>query len=123
MFTHMIFYVEDVQAVLDFYRAAFDIQPRFIHESGEYAELDTGATSLSFASLRLAAENVPDEVGPAHGCEVCLTVTDPDAAYARAVETGAEGVVPPIEKPWGQRVGYVRDPAGTLIAISNSLQR
>jgi lactoylglutathione lyase len=123
MFTHMIFYVEDVQAVLDFYKAAFDIQPRFIHESGEYAELDTGATALSFASVRLAGENVPGEVGPAHGCEVCLTVTDPDAAYTKAVAAGAEEVVPPIEKPWGQRVGYVRDPAGTLIALASSLQQ
>ena len=48
-FAYTIVYVEDVGASLDFFERAFGLTRRFLHESGAYGELETGATTLSFA--------------------------------------------------------------------------
>lgn len=43
---YTIVYVPDVAASLAFFEQAFGIERRFLHESGMYGELDTGATTL-----------------------------------------------------------------------------
>lgn len=63
-FAYTILYVPDVTRAIEFYENAFGLQRRFIHESGEYAELSTGETTLSFASLTLAPSNVEGGVTP-----------------------------------------------------------
>ena len=47
-FGYTILYVPDVPASLAFYQAAFGLNTRFLHDSGDFAELDTGATALAF---------------------------------------------------------------------------
>ncbi len=49
-FGYTIVYVDSVSDTLAFYKAAFGFDTRFLHESGEYGELETGATALAFAS-------------------------------------------------------------------------
>ena len=63
-FGYTILYVADVSASLDLYERAFAQRRRFLHESGAYAELETGATVLAFASRELAASNVPGVMRP-----------------------------------------------------------
>ena len=58
-FGYAILYVSDVEASLDFYERALGQRRRFLHESGQYAELDTGDTALAFAAHELAAANLP----------------------------------------------------------------
>ena len=58
-FGYTILYVRDVAASVDLYERAFGQRRRFLHESGEYAELETGSTTLSLASHELAASNLP----------------------------------------------------------------
>ena len=123
-FGYTILYVRDVAASLDLYERAFGQERRFVHDSGDYAELDTGATTLAFASHGLAASNLPDVLGsdgdrtePAF--EVCFVTDDVGAAFQRAVREGAEAVHPPQTKPWGQDVAYVRDPDGNLVEIAS----
>ena len=53
-FAYTIIYVPDVSASLAFFQSAFGFQPRFVHESGTYGELETGATALAFAAHELA---------------------------------------------------------------------
>ncbi|MGH2761887.1 MAG: VOC family protein, partial [Thermoleophilaceae bacterium] len=60
-FGYTILYVRDVAASLELYERAFGQRRRFVHESGEYAELETGVVTLAFASRRLAASNLPDD--------------------------------------------------------------
>jgi uncharacterized glyoxalase superfamily protein PhnB len=48
-----------------------------------------------------------------------LYVADADLAYARAIEAGAEMVMPPNEGFWGERYGIVRDPSGHLWALAS----
>ena len=50
---YVILYVPDVTAAVSFYEAAFGLSPRFIHESGQYAEMETGATALAFRRGRV----------------------------------------------------------------------
>ncbi len=47
-FGYAIAYVDDVEAALRFYEGAFGLTRRFLHESGDYGELDTGSTVLAF---------------------------------------------------------------------------
>jgi lactoylglutathione lyase len=124
-FGYAILYVRDVAASLDFYERAFGQRRRFLHESGDYGELDTGGTALAFAALDLAASNLPDDFRPAApgdaapAFEVCFVSEDVEAAFGRAVSEGAEPVMEPQTKPWGQDVAYVRDRDGTLVEIAS----
>jgi len=125
-FGYTILYVRDVAASVTFYEQAFGLARRFVHESGTYAEMETGATTLAFASEELAEANGlvirPNTTrDPAAGFEIGLVSEDPDAGYARAVAAGAIALVPVKEKPWGQKVGYVRDLDGCLVEICSPM--
>jgi uncharacterized glyoxalase superfamily protein PhnB len=124
-FGYTILYVEDVSASLDFYERAFGQSRTFLHESGQYGELSTGATALAFASHELAELNLPDvyrAADPAAAAttfEICFVTDDVQAGYKLALEGGAEAVSPPQTKPWGQDVAYVRDPDGNLVELAS----
>jgi lactoylglutathione lyase len=123
-FGYTILYVRDVPASVELYERAFGLERRLVHESGQYAEMETGATALAFAAQDLAAENLPDELRPGPpgdhpSFEVCLVTEDVGAGFERAVEAGAPAVSEPQKKPWGQEVAYVRDPDGILIEIAS----
>jgi lactoylglutathione lyase len=119
-FGYTILYVDDVAASVDFYERAFGLERRFLHDSGEYAEMETGATALAFASHGLAAQNVAQlERGTGNRFEVCLVTEDVNEGFARAVEAGATAVSEPATKPWGQEVAYVQDPDGVLVEIAS----
>lgn len=119
---YTILYVPDVTAAVEFYERAFGLQRRYIHESGQYAEMETGSTALGFASETMAEgndlairPNTPHDV--AAGIEICLVTNTPEDAYAHAVAEGAAPVKPVEMKPWGQKVSYVRDLNGCLVEI------
>jgi catechol 2,3-dioxygenase-like lactoylglutathione lyase family enzyme len=119
----MILYVKDVAGSVAFYEEAFGLKRRFIHEAGMYAEMDTGATTLSFAANGLAKSNLPcgfrenDPSGPPAGFEVALTTADVQAAYAQALVAGAVPLAEPVSKPWGQIVAFVRDKDGIIVEL------
>jgi lactoylglutathione lyase len=122
-FGYTIVYVADVAASLDFFERAFGLKRRFLHESGGYGELDTGATTLSFAQHATARGNLGHEYVAADasvqplGIEIGLLTDDVAAACDRAVAAGATLLAAPVVKPWGQTVAYVRCPDGTLVEL------
>ena len=124
-FGYTILYVSDVAASLDFYERALGQRRRFVHESGQYAELDTGPTALALASHELAAANVPGLYRPERRAgaqptfEVCFVTDDVQGAFDRATGAGAEEVTPPQTKPWGQDVAYIRDLDGNLVELAS----
>ena len=126
-FSHTIVYVKDIPQLLPFYEKAFGIVPKFVHESGMYAELDTGATTLAFADEALGNENLPqgyirhNKNSLPLACEIVFTVRDVQKAYDKALQAGAIQVADPKEKPWGQTIAYVRDPRGVLIEIASHM--
>lgn len=122
-FAYTLIYVSDVAASLDFYERAFGLKRRFLHESGAYGELETGATALAFVDHATARDNVGSDYLAAEdserplGMEVGFTTPDVGAAYERALAAGAVPLKAPTLKPWGQTVAYVRCPDGSLVEL------
>lgn len=123
---YVIAYVADVAATVRFYETAFGLQARFVHESGAYAELETGQTALAFAAESMAEANGVqvaflgrDRVAPA--LELALVTEDVAGAVQQAVAVGAELVAEPVQKPWGQTVAYVRDCNGLLVELCSPI--
>ncbi|MFV0279044.1 MAG: VOC family protein [Parahaliea sp.] len=122
-FGYTIVYVPDVSASLTFFTQAFGLERRFLHESGDYGELETGQTTLAFASHSLGEMNFPVGHIEAHssakplGVEVALVTDDVVLAHQRALSAGANQLAAPSTKPWGQTVSYVRCPDGTLVEL------
>ena len=124
---YVIVYTNNVLQSVEFYEKAFGLQRRFVHESEQYAEMETGATALAFVSDGLAAMNVPVQYrkntssdAPA-GVEIVLVSADIENAYEKAVANGAKPVKEPVAKPWGQKVGYVLDNNGVLVEMATPM--
>jgi len=120
---YTILYVPDIERTVSFYEEAFGLERRFVHESGDYAEMETGQTVLAFASDDLASSNFKaeyrqaDPSAPPPAFEITLVTGDVAGAFARATEAGASPLAEPSEKPWGQTVSYVRDVNGVIVEI------
>ena len=122
----IIFYVEDVAKTVEFFEKAFGLKRAFVDPTGQYGQLETGATALGFASLALAKQNLPQgflRISPKDlpGCEISFTARDVHHSLAHAVKSGAELIASPEEKPWGQTVAYVRDFNGILVEIASDM--
>jgi catechol 2,3-dioxygenase-like lactoylglutathione lyase family enzyme len=126
-FAYAIAYVEDVERSVAFYERAFGLRRRFVDESGQYGEMETCETTLTFASEELGAANLPsgfrrnDPAEPPAGVEIAFVAEDVDAAFRTAAEAGAKEVAEPKTKPWAQTVAYVRDPDGVLVEIGSQV--
>jgi lactoylglutathione lyase len=123
---YTIIYVADVVATLNFYKNAFKLEIKFIHESNLYGELDTGETTLAFAAETMrelngltTLDNRADQT-PA-GFEIALVTNNVQESMDNAVKKGAFLVKNATPKPWGQIVGYVRDLNGILVEICNPI--
>lgn len=122
-YAYTIYYVTDVTATIIFYERAFGFNRKFIKPEGDYGELDTGATALAFASTELGKSNFKKGYTPLTaqgspvGVEIAFVSDDIDQDVQRAVDAGATLYEPVVTKPWGQQVGYLRDPNGILIEI------
>ncbi len=123
---YVIVYVPDVLKSVSFYELAFGLQRRFIHESGQYAELETVSTALAFADEKSVSDALAFERNRpsqnAAGVEIALVSEHVQDAYAKALAAGACAVSGPEEKPWGQTVSYVRDLDGILVEICSPVQ-
>ncbi|MFY9510783.1 MAG: VOC family protein [Rubrivivax sp.] len=125
---YTIVYVPEVAASLAFYERAFGLKRRFLHESGTYGELDTGETTLSFAAHELGDSNFPgghvraDRSAQPLGMEIGLVTADVPGAHDKALAAGAVELAPPLSKPWGQVVSYLRAPDGCLIELCSPMQ-
>lgn len=119
-------YVPDPAASVAFYAKAFGVPARFVADGATYAELDTPGVVMGFVADRQAETNVPDyrrnrAGGAPGGFEFGFEVADIDAAWQRALAAGAVPYAPPLDKPWGQRIAYVRDPDGILVELAQKL--
>jgi lactoylglutathione lyase len=127
-FGYTIFYVADVEQTVAFYEKAFDFSRKFVTEDNTYGELDTGATTLSFANLDFAGSlfihefTVSQLKNPPFGLEIGIVTDDVDQTVAQAIEAGAVLLVEPQTKPWGQVVAYLRDPNGFLVEVCTAME-
>ena len=121
-FGYTIVYVPDVKAAVSFYEQAFGFKMRFNADDWDYAELETGDTTLAFAAEKMA-DMLGVSITPnrgnatAAGIELAFVTDEVQGAFTRATDAGAISITEPNQTPWGQTVSYVRDQNGVLIEI------
>jgi len=126
-FAYTIVYVADVASSLAFFEEAFGFSRRLLTPEGDYGELDSGDTTLSFASKALALSNHPegfrfaDDGALPLGVEIALATDDVAAAHQAALAAGARELAAPQLKPWGQTVSFLRCPDGMLLELCSPL--
>ena len=109
---YTILYVPDVPATLKFYEEAFGLATLFLHEGGDYGELETGSTVLAFSAHSLMQQlGKNPQAANAHApCfEIALCTPDVAAALERALAAGATPMRALEVMPWGQTIAYVAD--------------
>jgi catechol 2,3-dioxygenase-like lactoylglutathione lyase family enzyme len=112
----VIVYVDAPAETARFYESTFGLTLEFAVPDGSYAQLDTGATKLAFASYALGEKNFEGGVRRA-----APTGQPPNVEIAQALAGGCSTLSEPEDKPQGQRVAYVRDPFGTLVELATPL--
>lgn len=126
-FGYTIVFVSSVTEALAFYKEAFGFETRFLDDSGQYGELDTGTTVLAFASHAMGEMNFGEHYQKAapnaasFGVALAFVVENVASAYARATAAGATSINEPVKKPWGQIVAYVRAKEGELIELCSPM--
>jgi lactoylglutathione lyase len=122
---YVILIVDDLERALWFYTEVVGL--KLGHRSGDYAQLDTGATRLALYTRNAMATTLglslqaPRPEAP--GFEIGFKVADVDLTVNELIARGAVPVVPPTDRFWGQRTAYVRDPDGHLIELAQDLRR
>ena len=110
---------------VDFYKTAFgatvlsrDVKPNgkvMAHLSIEGAAFYLGDEEPEFGNLS------PETIGGT-SVRMILTVSDPDAYYARALAAGATQICPvTTEEDW--RIGKLSDPFGNIWEIGHQLEK
>ena len=128
MYHYTILYVEDPRSTAEFYKKAFGFTIKFTTPEGDYAELDTGNTTLAFASFELGNSNLSGgyiaskPMQKPFGVELAFITEELEETLKKALEAGANAVEPITAKPWGQNVAYVQDPNGFLIELADPMQ-
>lgn len=123
-FSYVTIYVKDIKAVAGFYEKAFGLKTRFVHESGLYAEMETGATMLAFAQAELAKTLVPGGYTEASlsqkpaNVQIAFEPENVKLALERALVSGAVLAAPYEVKPWGWESVSVRDIEGNLVELA-----
>jgi len=122
-YAYTIIYVDDVTETVEFYEQAFGFQRKFITPEKDYGELVSGETTIAFGSTELGKSNFKNGFNKSTnndkplGVEMAFITENIEADFQKAIDAGATEFVPVAEKPWGQKVGYVRDNNGFLIEI------
>ena len=122
-FSYTIPYVKDVEKTILFYEKAFGFTRKFVSPDNSYGELLVGDTTLSFASIPLAASNLKDGfiesslLNKPFGIEIGFTTDNVEETLKSVVKAGGNILESPKTKPWGQVVAYARDLDGFLIEI------
>ena len=103
-FVFTIVYVNSVPEVLSFYESAFGLKTRFMHESKQYGELETGETVLAFASHEMGQMNLQgkyhrtDVESEPLGIEIAFVTDNIETAFEKAVNAGATAISEPDKK-------------------------
>jgi lactoylglutathione lyase len=125
---YTILYVSNVTKSVEFYEAAFGFVRKFITPENDYGELLTGETTISFVSKELANSNLKNgfiessQTNKPFGIELTLVTDNVQEIIEKSVQLGAIIVEQPIQKPWGQTVGYISDLDGFLLEICTEMK-
>jgi len=127
-YAYTILYVEDVEKTMSFYENAFGFQNKFITPEHDYGELLSGETTIAFASHSLGNSNLKKGFKQLsthekpNGIEMTFTTENIEIDFKNALAAGAVEYESITQKPWGQKVGYLRDINGFLIEICTPIK-
>ena len=127
-YAYTIVYVENVAETIEFYEKAFGFDRKFLTSENDYGELISGETTIAFASIELGNSNFKsgfEEISKSKkpfGVELAFTTENIEKDFQNAINFGATEFEPIIEKPWGQKVGYLIDNNGFLIEICTPMK-
>jgi predicted enzyme related to lactoylglutathione lyase len=119
--TLVILAVEQLPRAIAFYRTVLGWEQ--VVDASVYGELrsPTGMR-LGVYDRRNFGNNIgriPEpHPGPVSTTELYFHAGDLEAMVARACEAGATLLSAAADRAWGERVAYVRDPEGTVIAFA-----
>jgi len=127
-YAYTILYVNDVPSSMKFYQNTFSFNQKFLTPEKDYGEVNSGTTILAFANIELGNSNFKDGFKKSNlkekpfGIELAFTTKDVEKVMENAIKNGAELLVETVTKPWGQKVGYVRDINGFIVEICTPIQ-
>ena len=127
-YSYTIYYVENVEKTIAFYEKAFGFNRKFVTPENDYGELATGETTLAFASMEMGNSNfkngfqkIENKEKPI-GIEIAFVTEEIEKDFQTAINAGAIELESIQNKPWGQKVGYLKDFNGILIELCTSVQ-
>jgi uncharacterized glyoxalase superfamily protein PhnB len=117
--------VDGAMQMTEFYKRAFGAEVAAAHPVDDKGRTMHVHLYINGSSVMLG------DAYPEHGhplqkpqaFNLTLIVRDIDTAFKRAVEAGAEVVMPVQVMFWGDRYGQLRDPAGILWSMNEPKQR
>ncbi len=121
------FYVDEVEATLQFYVDAFGFEETFRTPAEgkiDHAELRLDGFILGLATNAAARDHHGLTTGGGNpSAEVCIWTEDVDQTYAKLLEHGAESLSAPHDFLNGRlRAAWVADPAGNPVQIVTKQQ-
>jgi uncharacterized glyoxalase superfamily protein PhnB len=127
-YAYTILYVKDVPKTIEFYNKAFGFEQKFLTPESDYGEIISGTTTIAFANLELSKSNFTKGFKESNlnekpfGIELALTTMEVEKVMENAIKNGAVLLEETVTKPWGQKVGYIRDLNGFIIEICTPIQ-
>ncbi|GAA5021921.1 lactoylglutathione lyase [Marivirga lumbricoides] len=122
-YAYTILYVKDVPGTIEFYKKAFGFEEKFLTPENDYGEIISGHTTIAFANLELGNSNLKKGFAESNlsekpfGIELAFTTSEVEKVMDSAIANGAICLEETVTKPWGQKVGYLRDVNGFIIEI------
>lgn len=118
-----ILYVSDQKRATEFYAEVLQLRPSLnVPGMTEFTLADNLKLGLmpenGIAKIITPVLQHPSAGSGIPRCELYVFVEDVKAACERATNAGAREVSPPADRDWGDRVGYVADPDGHVIAFA-----
>ncbi len=127
-YAYTILYVKDVPNTIEFYKQAFGFEKKFLTPENDFGEIISGNTTIAFAQLELANSNFKGGFTESTltekpvGIELAFTTSEVEKVMETAIKNGARLLSETKTKPWGQKVGYLRDLNGFIIEICTPIQ-
>lgn len=127
-YAYTILYVNNVPDTIAFYNKAFGFEQKFLTPENDYGEIISGTTTIAFANIELGNSNFKKDFTVSNlnekpfGIELAFTTSEVEKVMEIAIKNGASLLEETATKPWGQKVGYIRDLNGFIIEICTPIQ-
>src|SRR5262245_48181299 len=119
-------FCRDVPAEIEFCRAAFGAA-ELGRRPGPDGTIIHGLLTVSGAMIMVEAEfpSLPSRVPPPDGSSpvvIFVYVENVDKAVEQAVAAGAKVLIPVKDQFWGDRIGWIMDPAGHVWTVATRIE-